>query len=98
MANEMMRAGVAIFIAAGNSAFSAQIGPQEVKMRLQLAPWIKIQRSQYTRQGPTEEGRIKPNIAFVGSSVNAPMQIQAMVTLRYLAPVWQHQVLPVSLF
>jgi len=74
MANEMMRAGVAIFIAAGNSAFSAQIGtPGSAEDAITVGALDKDTAiAIYSSQGPTEEGRIKPNIAFVGSSVNAP--------------------------
>ena len=74
MANEMMRAGVAIFIAAGNSAFSAQIGtPGSAEDAITVGALDKDTAiAVYSSQGPTEEGRIKPNLAFVGSSVNAP--------------------------
>ncbi|MEK9909169.1 MAG: S8 family serine peptidase [Candidatus Thalassarchaeaceae archaeon] len=74
MANEMMRAGVAIFIAAGNSAFSAQIGtPGSAEDAITIGALDKDTAiAIYSSQGPTEEGRIKPNMAFVGSSVNAP--------------------------
>ena len=73
MANEMMRAGVAIFIAAGNSAFSAQIGtPGSAEDAITVGALDKDTAiAVYSSQGPTEEGRIKPNLAFVGSSVNA---------------------------
>ena len=74
MANEMMRAGVAIFIAAGNSAFSAQIGtPGSAEDAITVGALDNDTAiAVYSSQGPTEEGRIKPNLAFVGSSVNAP--------------------------
>lgn len=74
MANEMMRAGVAVFIAAGNSAFSAQIGtPGSAEDVITVGALDKDTKiAAYSSQGPTEEGRIKPNVAFVGSSVNAP--------------------------
>ena len=42
----------------------------------------------YSSQGPTEEGRIKPNIAFVGSSVNAPEANPEMVMWHFLELVW----------
>ena len=58
MANEMMRAGVTLFIAAGNSGGTATDKDTAIAV--------------YSSQGPTEVGRIKPNLAFVGSSVNAP--------------------------
>ncbi|MBN16952.1 MAG: hypothetical protein CMB37_02170 [Euryarchaeota archaeon] len=73
MANEMVRAGIALFIAAGNNGVSAQIGtPGSAEDVITVGaldkgedPGIAI----YSSQGPTEEGRVKPNIAFVGSSV-----------------------------
>ena len=73
MANEMVRSGIALFIAAGNSALTAQIGtPGSAEDVITVGaldkgddPGIAI----YSSQGPTEEGRIKPNIAFVGSNV-----------------------------
>ncbi len=74
MANEMMRAGVALFIAAGNSAGSATIGtPGSAEDVITVGALDKDTAiAVYSSQGPTEEGRIKPNLAFVGSSVNAP--------------------------
>ena len=74
MANEMMRAGVALFIAAGNSAGSATIGtPGRAEDVITVGALDKDTAiAVYSSQGPTEEGRIKPNLAFVGSSVNAP--------------------------
>tara|TARA_B100001996_G_scaffold321502_1_gene266004 strand:- start:438 stop:2429 length:1992 start_codon:yes stop_codon:yes gene_type:complete len=74
MGNEMMREGVALFIAAGNSAVSAQIGtPGSAEDVITVGALDKNTAiAVYSSQGPTEEGRIKPNIAFVGSSVMAP--------------------------
>jgi len=74
MGNEMMREGVALFIAAGNSAFSAQIGtPDSAEDVITVGSLDKNTAiAVYSSQGPTEEGRVKPNIAFVGSSVMAP--------------------------
>lgn len=74
MANEMVRAGVALFIAAGNSVFSAQIGtPGSAEDVITVGALDKdTSIAVYSSQGPTEEGRVKPNLAFVGSSVNAP--------------------------
>ena len=74
MGNEMMREGVALFIAAGNSAFSAQIGtPGSAEDVITVGALDKNTAiAVYSSQGPTEEGRVKPNIAFVGSSVMAP--------------------------
>jgi len=74
MANEMVRSGVALFIAAGNSAISAQIGtPGSAEDVITVGALDKdTSIAAYSSQGPTEEGRVKPNLAFVGSSVNAP--------------------------
>ena len=73
-ANEMMRKGVALFIAAGNSAGTATIGtPGSAEDVITVGALDKDTAiAVYSSQGPTEEGRIKPNLAFVGSSVNAP--------------------------
>lgn len=73
MANEMVRSGIAMFIAAGNAAFSAQIGtPGSAEDVITVGALDKDTGiAVYSSQGPTEEGRIKPNIAFVGSSVNS---------------------------
>ncbi|MGB2156608.1 MAG: S8 family serine peptidase, partial [Candidatus Poseidoniaceae archaeon] len=70
-ANEMVRAGIALFIAAGNSAISAQIGtPGSAEDAITVGALDKDSSiAIYSSQGPTEEGRIKPNIAFVGSDV-----------------------------
>ena len=70
-ANEMVRAGIALFIAAGNSAISAQIGtPGSAEDAITVGALDKDSSiAIYSSQGPTEEGRIKPNLAFVGSSV-----------------------------
>jgi len=84
MANEMARAGIALFIAAGNNGVSAQIGtPGSAEDVITVgaldkgeAPGIAI----YSSQGPTEEGRIKPNIAYVGSSV---MSVEANSVTGY---------------
>ena len=74
MANEMMRAGVTLFIAAGNSGGTATIGtPGSAEDVITVGSLDKdTSIAIYSSQGPTEEGRVKPNIAFVGSSVNAP--------------------------
>ena len=74
MANKMVRSGVALFIAAGNSAISATIGtPGSAEDVITVGALDKDTAiASYSSQGPTEEGRIKPNLAFVGSSVNAP--------------------------
>jgi subtilisin family serine protease len=84
MANEMMRAGVALFIAAGNAAFSAQIGtPGSAEDVITVGALDKNTAiAVYSSQGPTEEGRIKPNLAFVGSSV---MSVEANTGTGYTA-------------
>ena len=74
MANEMVRSGIALFIAAGNSAVPASIGtPGSAEDVITVGALDKdTSIAVYSSQGPTEEGRIKPNIAFVGSNVMAP--------------------------
>ena len=71
MANEMMRSGIALFIAAGNSAIAAQVGtPGSAEDVITVGALDKdTSIAIYSSQGPTEEGRIKPNIAFVGTDV-----------------------------
>ena len=70
-ANEMMSAGIAIFIAAGNNGVSAQIGtPGSAEDAITVGALDKNSAiAIYSSQGPTEEGRVKPNVAYVGSSV-----------------------------
>jgi hypothetical protein len=70
-ANEMMTAGIAIFIAAGNNAVSAQIGtPGSAEDAITVGALDKNSAiAIYSSQGPTEEGRVKPNLAYVGSNV-----------------------------
>ena len=70
-ANEMVRAGIALFIAAGNNGVSAQIGtPGSAEDAITVGALDKDSSiAVYSSQGPTEEGRIKPNLAYVGSSV-----------------------------
>ena len=74
MGNRMMAEGIALFIAAGNSAVSAQIGtPGSAEDVITVGSLDKNGAiAVYSSQGPTEEGRVKPNIAFIGSSVMAP--------------------------
>jgi len=71
MSNEMVRAGITMLIAAGNSAVSAQIGtPGSSEDAITVGALDKdTSIAIYSSQGPTEEGRIKPNVAFVGSDV-----------------------------
>ena len=70
-ANEMVRSGIALFIAAGNNGVSAQVGtPGSAEDVITVGALDKNSAiAIYSSQGPTEEGRIKPNVAFVGSSV-----------------------------
>jgi hypothetical protein len=84
MANEMVRSGVALFIAAGNSAGTATIGtPGSAEDVITVGALDKdTSIAIYSSQGPTEEGRIKPNIAFVGSSV---MSVEANSVTGYTA-------------
>jgi len=72
-ANEMVRAGITMLIAAGNSFASAQIGtPGSAEDVITVGALDKNTAiAVYSSQGPTEEGRIKPNIAFVGSNINS---------------------------
>jgi len=74
MGNKMMREGVALFIAAGNSAGPATIGtPGSAEDVITVGSLDKNTAiAVYSSQGPTEENRVKPNIAFVGSNVMAP--------------------------
>lgn len=70
-ANEMVRSGIALFIAAGNTVASGQIGtPGSAEDVITVGALDKDSTiAEYSSQGPTEEGRVKPNIAFVGSDV-----------------------------
>jgi len=70
-ANEMVRSGIALFIAAGNSAASGTIGtPGSAEDVITVGALDKDSGiAVYSSQGPSEEGRIKPNVAFVGSNV-----------------------------
>lgn len=70
-ANEMVRSGIALFIAAGNSAFPGTIGtPGSAEDVITVGALDKDSGiAPYSSQGPSEEGRIKPNIAYVGSNV-----------------------------
>ena len=70
-ANAMVRAGIALYIAAGNSFVSAQIGtPGSAEDVITVGALDKdTSIAIYSSQGPTEEGRVKPNIAYMGSSI-----------------------------
>lgn len=69
--NEMVRAGIALFIAAGNNGVSGQIGtPGSAEDVITVGALDKNSAiAIYSSQGPTEEGRVKPNVAYVGSNV-----------------------------
>ena len=84
MGNRMMNESIALFIAAGNNAVSAQIGtPGSAEDVITVGALDKdTSIAVYSSQGPTEEGRIKPNIAFVGSSV---MSVEANSGNGYVA-------------
>ena len=60
-----------MLIAAGNSFASAQIGtPGSAEDVITVGALDKNTAiAVYSSQGPTEEGRVKPNVAFVGSDV-----------------------------
>ena len=70
-ANEMVRAGISMLIAAGNSAAPATIGtPGGAEDVITVGALNKNTAiAEYSSEGPTEEGRVKPNVAFVGSDV-----------------------------
>jgi len=70
-ANEMVRAGIALYIAAGNNGVSAQIGtPGSAEDVITVGALDKdTSIAVYSSQGPTEEGRVKPNVAYMGSSI-----------------------------
>ncbi|RJV00925.1 MAG: hypothetical protein DWC06_04450 [Candidatus Poseidoniales archaeon] len=82
-ANEMMRSGIALFIAAGNSAVSAQIGtPGSAEDAITVGALDKdTSIAIYSSQGPTEEGKIKPNIAYMGSNI---MSVEANSIDQYV--------------
>ena len=71
MANEMVRSGITLFIAAGNAAVTAQIGtPGSAEDVITVGALDKdTSIAIYSSQGPTEEGRIKPNIAYMGTDI-----------------------------
>ena len=84
MANEMVSSGIALFIAAGNNAISAQIGtPGSAEDVITVGALDKDTGiAIYSSQGPTEEGRIKPNLAYMGSSI---MSVEANTGDGYTA-------------
>ena len=67
----MVSAGISLFIAAGNNGVSAQIGtPGSAEDAITVGAIDKdTSIAIYSSQGPTEEGRVKPNIAYMGSSI-----------------------------
>ncbi len=69
--NEMVRAGIALFIAAGNSAGPGTIGtPGSAEDVITVGALDKDTTiAEYSSEGPTEELRIKPNIAYMGSNI-----------------------------
>lgn len=71
MANEMVYNDITLFIAAGNSAGRGTIGtPGSAEDAITVGALDKDSSiASYSSQGPTEENRVKPNVAYVGSSV-----------------------------
>ena len=71
MANEMVYNDITLFIAAGNSAGRGTIGtPGSAEDAITVGALDKDSSiAAYSSQGPTEENRVKPNVAYVGSSV-----------------------------
>ena len=71
MANEMVYNDITLFIAAGNSAGRSTIGtPGSAEDAITVGALDKDSSiAAYSSQGPTEENRVKPNIAYVGSEV-----------------------------
>lgn len=70
-ANEMVRAGITMLIAAGNTAGPGTIGtPGSSEDSITVGALNKNTAiAEYSSEGPTEEARVKPNVAFVGSDV-----------------------------
>ena len=71
MANEMVYNDITLFIAAGNSAGRGTIGtPGSAEDAITVGALDKDSSiAAYSSQGPTEENRVKPNVAYVGSDV-----------------------------
>ena len=80
--NEMVRAGIALFIAAGNSAGPGTIGtPGSAEDVITVGALDKDTTiAEYSSEGPTEEFRIKPNIAYMGSNI---MSVEANSVDQY---------------
>ena len=73
LANEMVAAGIALMIAAGNDGAYGTIGtPGAAKDVITVgATDDNKDLAPYSSKGPTYEGQIKPNVAAIGSSVNS---------------------------
>tara|TARA_B100000579_G_scaffold435652_1_gene459469 strand:- start:4434 stop:6260 length:1827 start_codon:yes stop_codon:yes gene_type:complete len=73
LANEMVAAGIALMIAAGNDGAYGTIGtPGAAKDVITVgATDDSKDLAPYSSKGPTYEGQIKPNVAAIGSSVNS---------------------------
>ena len=71
MANTMVREGIALTIAAGNSAAYGTIGtPGAARDVITVGATNKNRgTAEYSSRGPTAEGLIKPNLAAIGSNV-----------------------------
>lgn len=71
MANTMVREGVALFIAAGNSGGEGTIGTPGSSEEAITVGATEHDRAiaAYSSKGPTEEGRMKPDIAAIGSDM-----------------------------
>jgi len=71
MANTMVREGIALTIAAGNSFVYGTIGtPGAARDVITVGATNKNRgTAEYSSRGPTAEGLIKPNVAAIGSNV-----------------------------
>lgn len=71
LANTMVHEGIALTIAAGNSALYGTIGtPGNGRDVITVGATEKNRNTAaYSSRGPTEEGLIKPNVAAIGSNV-----------------------------
>ena len=81
MANEMVYNDITLFIAAGNSAGRGTIGtPGSAEDAITVGALDKDSSiAAYSSQGPTEENRVKPNVAYVGSSVMSVAHLLPML-------------------
>ena len=70
-ANNMTANGITMLIAAGNTAGPGTIGtPGSAEDVITVGALDKDTTiAEYSSEGPTEENRVKPNLAFVGSDV-----------------------------